>query len=222
MIKKTAFALLLCALSAHTMAKDKTAAVAHHSGYNQDAQGNITRSDFGLCWRSGSWTPEDAIPGCDGALKPPIPNPIAPDVIDTRETSAVVPTTIARCDFSVILQNDQTFAFGQSTLNNQAHARIKHDVIDRLSHCSTIESVVITGHTDRIGSTTANQRLSEQRANAVAVFLQKTNTSLPITIIGAGSTNPVSDCNAKMSKKQQINCLAPNRRVEVQVKGKGK
>ena len=36
-----------------------------HSAYVQDARGVIARDPFGLCWRTGYWTPADAVQGCD-------------------------------------------------------------------------------------------------------------------------------------------------------------
>ena len=36
-----------------------------NSAYVQDARGVIARNPFGLCWRTGYWTPADAVPGCD-------------------------------------------------------------------------------------------------------------------------------------------------------------
>ena len=34
-----------------------------YSAYVQDARGVIARNPFGLCWRTGYWTPADAVPG---------------------------------------------------------------------------------------------------------------------------------------------------------------
>jgi OOP family OmpA-OmpF porin len=39
-----------------------------YSAYVQDARGVIARNPFGLCWRTGYWTPADAVPGCDAPL----------------------------------------------------------------------------------------------------------------------------------------------------------
>src|SRR5206468_3777736 len=39
-----------------------------YSAYVQDARGVIARDPFGLCWRTGYWTPADAVPGCDAPL----------------------------------------------------------------------------------------------------------------------------------------------------------
>ena len=36
-------------------------------GYLQDARGGIAGSGSGLCWRTNSWTPADAVKGCDDA-----------------------------------------------------------------------------------------------------------------------------------------------------------
>ncbi|MGZ3180977.1 MAG: hypothetical protein ACXU8N_00935 [Telluria sp.] len=36
-----------------------------YSAYVQDGRGVIARDPFGLCWRTGYWTPADAVPGCD-------------------------------------------------------------------------------------------------------------------------------------------------------------
>ena len=34
-----------------------------NSAYVQDSRGVIVRDPFGLCWRTGYWTPADAVPG---------------------------------------------------------------------------------------------------------------------------------------------------------------
>ncbi|RZK78736.1 MAG: OmpA family protein, partial [Pedobacter sp.] len=39
-----------------------------YSAYVQDARGVIVRNSNGLCWRTGYWTPADAVPGCDAPL----------------------------------------------------------------------------------------------------------------------------------------------------------
>ena len=39
-----------------------------NSAYVQDSRGVIVRDPFGLCWRTGYWTPADAVPGCDAPI----------------------------------------------------------------------------------------------------------------------------------------------------------
>ncbi len=219
MIKKTALAFVLGAFSACAIAQDGATSPMPGNGYAQDGQGSIPRSDFGLCWRSGAWTPGDALPGCDGALKPPVPNPIAPDVRNNLEEN---PVTVARCDFSVTLSSDETFAFGQAVPNGKARQRITSDVIPRLAACKSVESIVVTGHTDRLGNARANQILSEKRAANVAALLQKGHEGISINTTGVGSNEPLTDCPAQSNKARQIACLAPDRRVEIVVRGPGR
>ena len=86
-----------------------------------------------------------------------------------------------------------------------------------------LELVLVTGHTDRIGTQQYNQKLSERRADAVRDYLvSKGVPSDKIETLGMGKTQPVPGvvCNQK-ALKELIACLAPNRRVEVEVKGEG-
>lgn len=57
--------LLGAAFPAH--AQNHTAiAATPGAAYGQDNQGSIARSQYGLCWRTGYWTPSDSLSGCDG------------------------------------------------------------------------------------------------------------------------------------------------------------
>ncbi|MCG3204748.1 MAG: hypothetical protein KCHDKBKB_01464 [Elusimicrobia bacterium] len=70
--------------------------------------------------------------------------------------------------------------------------------------------VVVEGHTDKTGSSRANQRLSKQRADAVVLYLRK-KTSLPSRLFiskGMGSAQPLDEGDSPESK-------AKNRRVEI-------
>lgn len=71
--------------------------------------------------------------------------------------------------------------------------------------------MVISGHTDNVGSPAALQKLSEQRAEAIKQYLVKNNiASDRITTIGMGASKPLND-NATDSDR------AKNRRVEISV-----
>jgi len=77
----------------------------------------------------------------------------------------------------------------------------------------------VTGHTDRLGSDGYNQKLSERRADAVRNYLVSKGVPKDrIETIGMGEKQPVVQCDQK-SMKALIECLQPNRRVDVQVKG---
>lgn len=179
------------------------------SAYGEDSEGTVLRSSTGLCWRSGSWTPEDAVPGCDGPLTPPVVSHIAPDIVPLE-----LATIDKQCNFSVTLEDDQTFAFGKTTLRDAAKRRIDRDILSKSAQCAQIKTVTITGYTDRLGSAPANQQLSKQRADAVAEYLKDNGINAKIITIGAGSTAPIKDCKVG-NRTKLINCLAPNRRVSV-------
>ena len=79
-----------------------------------------------------------------------------------------------------------------------------------------IAKVQITGYTDRIGTESYNQRLSEVRANAVRNYLvAKGVAGDRLVAVGRGEANPVVECNDKDSAAL-IKCLEPNRRVEIE------
>lgn len=215
MIDKLALGLLMGVSSTFAFAQTDIQA-PQNDGYSQDSRGAVTRSGFGLCWRSGSWTADDAVAGCDGALKPPIPNPIAPDMKNILASEAVADK---RCDFTVTLKSGETFASGQSVLNEKAKKRLADTVLPQLAKCQTITDMTITGHTDNIGAAEANRHLSEKRATSVAAFLKSHGVTAPVNIHGAGETQPLVNCHSGMSRAKLITCLAPNRRVQIQVQG---
>jgi OmpA-OmpF porin, OOP family len=192
------------------------------SAYVQDGRGTIARSHFGLCWRTGYWTPADAVVGCDGELAPPVAKPTAPTVAAPAPVASAPVAAPKRCDFAVTLSNDQTFAFNKAVLSNAAKARIDSEVVSKLDNCAKVDIMLITGHTDRLGSQQYNQKLSEKRANAVAGYLKSKGVKAEIDTLGAGKTQSIKACDDKLPRKQLIECLAPNRRVAIETRGLAK
>lgn len=78
----------------------------------------------------------------------------------------------------------------------------------------------VYGHTDRIGSDAYNNKLSQKRADAVTAELQN-NGVTPKVSEGKGKANPVTGdkCDGVKGRKALIDCLAPDRRVEIVVTG---
>lgn len=193
------------------------------SAYAQDNRGAITRSPFGLCWRSGYWTPEDAMPGCDGELAPPVAKPTAPALmrpsIAAPAPAVPVPAAPKRCDFAVTLGNDQTFTFNKAVLSDTAKKRIDDEVLNKLAACAKVDIVIVTGHTDRLGTQQYNQKLSDKRAEAVAAYMTSKGISAPIDTLGVGKTQSIKPCSDKLDHKKLIECLAPNRRVVIEARG---
>lgn len=120
------------------------------------------------------------------------------------------------------LSSDVLFAFGKAELKPegmQALESLYQQIVDVKPKDG---SAVVMGYTDRIGSDTNNQALSEARASTVANFL--IGKGLPadkVSIQGNGESNPVTgnQCDAVKARAALIDCLAPDRRVEIRVTG---
>lgn len=188
--------------------------------YLTDSRNVVAKSGFGLCWRTSSWTPASATAECDPDIVPKA----APAATVAPAPAATAPTT-KKCDFTVTLQSDELFAFNKATLSPAAQKRLDNDVVGKLANCASVSMVMVTGHTDRLGSQQYNQKLSEKRADAVKGFLEKKGVPADkIDTMGAGKTQPAQGvkCDDKLPRKKLIECLAPSRRVVVEVKGTAK
>ncbi len=200
-------------------------AIAQNSaiqGYLLDARGNVVKNNYGLCWRTGYWTPAMAIAECDPDLVKKAEAPMPKQAEATPEPvpvpAAPAPQQIAPQKIS--LSADALFAFDKSTLKPEGKEELDKLAVD-LSNVS-YDSIHVTGHTDRIGSTKYNQKLSERRAHAVRDYLvAKGIPADRIVAEGKGETQPVTrpgDCTGPKSRKL-IACLQPDRRVDVEVSG---
>jgi OOP family OmpA-OmpF porin len=152
---------------------------------------------------------------------PPAPPAPAPVVQQTPvvETPAPAPAPVAppppaRFE-KVTLSSTELFGFDSATLT-MPQPKLD-EIAAALQADPSITDVDITGYTDRLGSTKYNQKLSERRANAVREYLVgKGVDSSRLKAYGKGKQNPVvTDCKQK-KKSELIECLAPNRRVEVE------
>ena len=123
----------------------------------------------------------------------------------------------------ITLATDALFAFDRTTLEPSALWHL-NKLADRIKQIDTLEEVVLVGHTDRLRSHVhpeRNQLLSEQRAESIRQYLiGKGIAADKIHASGAGSTQPIVQCSTRMNKEKLVECLQPNRRVEVILRGK--
>ena len=113
----------------------------------------------------------------------------------------------------VTLEATKMFAFDKAVVITPAPKL--DEIAAALQADTSVTNVEITGYTDRLGSETYNQKLSERRAMAVREYLiGKGIDGNRLRAIGKGEANPVVECNQK-GRAQLIACLEPNRRVEV-------
>ena len=120
----------------------------------------------------------------------------------------------------VNLASRELFEFNKATLTTDAKKRLDAEVVAKLRDIGQIRYINVNGHADRIGSAQYNQRLSEKRADAVRAYLvSKGIEAGKVETLGFGKTTPVKSCPDQKDRKSLIDCLAPNRRVEIEIQG---
>ena len=117
----------------------------------------------------------------------------------------------------VHLQADALFAFDSDAISNTG-ASLLDDLVGNLTAAILLEQKIeITGHSDRIGDDVYNLALSKRRAESVRSYLvAKGVVPKYIETKGLGSAEPVVECPG-IRGQALIDCLAPNRRTEVEV-----
>ncbi len=121
----------------------------------------------------------------------------------------------------ITLDSKVLFDFDKAVLKPEGKSAIDSMVVSKIGQIRKLEVVLVTGHTDPIGSEPYNQKLSERRADAVRDYLvSKGVPKDKIEAIGVGEKQPVPGlvCDQK-NLKERIACLQPDRRVEVEAKG---
>lgn len=131
---------------------------------------------------------------------------------------AVVAPAPARVSFSA----DALFGFDQTTIRPEGQTELRK--FGQSLEGTSYQTIQVEGHTDRLGSSAYNQTLSEERATTVKNFLVTSGKIDParIAAVGKGEGQPVTaagDCPDQLGRAALIQCLQPDRRVEVEVSG---
>lgn len=120
------------------------------------------------------------------------------------------------------LGGDALFKTGKSSVKDlTAEGRAKlDDLVAKIKAFGAIDSIKVTGHADKMGKAAANKKLSLARAKSVAAYLKSKGVKAKtFATTGLGDTKPVVECDMKQPKEALKACLAPNRRVEIEVTG---
>lgn len=126
------------------------------------------------------------------------------------------------------ISTDALFPFDKSGLSDllPGGAAKLDQLVEDLRGAGDYDRVTVVGHTDNIGATTYNLRLSQARAATIRQYLvAKGIPAANIQSTGLGEAVPLVDCPVKRGanerSKSHIECLAPNRRVEIETYAKG-
>ena len=83
-----------------------------------------------------------------------------------------------------------------------------------------VQSMLITGHADRLGSAPYNEALGLRRATTVRDYLAGAGVGVPMQVKSVGEREPVTtDCKGATRTPALVVCLQPDRRVVVDILG---
>ncbi len=194
-----------------------TVAQAQERVYVIDQRNVVAKSGFGLCWRTGYWTPAAAAKDpagceCDRDLIPK-------EVCDPPKPApaAALPKPSAE---KITVAADALFDFDKAVLRPEGKAKL--DELVAKSKAIKLEVILVVGHTDRIGSAAYNLKLSDRRAAAVKSYLvSKGIEANRVYTEGKGKTQPVTGdkCKGNAATKALIACLQPDRRADIEIIG---
>jgi OmpA-OmpF porin, OOP family len=109
------------------------------------------------------------------------------------------------------LNSDANFDFDKAVLKPAGKANLDKFLAGLAG--AKVTGISVVGHTDSVGSDAYNQKLSEQRAAAVASYLSgKGVPAAAIQASGKGESQPIADNGSKAGR-------AANRRTEVVARG---
>ena len=224
-MSRIAITAALAALSSAALAQAPTQPTTN-SGYVQSSSGQFARGAFGQCVRTGYWNAALAADPCDATARAGLqPAAVArPEPVPQAQPAPIVAAVPRPVLEKVTLSSDVLFEFNKAQLRPEG--REKLDELAGRIRDANVEEVVAVGYADRIASENYNQKLSEERANAVKVYLvDKGLKPEVVKTEGKGESQPVTgdDCKKmgpeRASNKKLVECLQPDRRVEIEVFG---
>lgn len=167
------------------------------------SDGEVVTNSFGNCVRT-KWDI-----GKDICNEEPVAEAVAAPTPPPRHFTA---NTVTKDDRTVY------FAFDGYDLNAEARAKLD-SLANILVSSDNVTDARVVGYADRIGTIAYNDKLSQKRAEAVKNYLVsrgfvKSNVTETHWF---GKTEPTASCPGHMPRKELINCLQQDRRVQVEI-----
>jgi type VI secretion system protein ImpL len=122
---------------------------------------------------------------------------------------------------TITLESDTLFAFARAdfqSLKTEGQSQLSA-IAGKLLSTPNIGKIIIAGHADQLGDPQGNLQVSKQRAQTIKTYL--VGKGVPgelVDAVGEGSTKPLVKCDMQQPRAQLIQCLEPNRRVEIEVR----
>jgi OOP family OmpA-OmpF porin len=181
------------------------------SGFDADETIGNTLFNLGAIIRFGAPAPAPVVAEVAPA---PVAAPEPAPVAEPAAAPVAAPEPCQPKFETITLQAERLFGFDKFKLNGDAVVEVDN-VVKTLQEHPEFDVVVVTGHTDFIGSEKYNQNLSEKRAEIIKQHLVSHGIDASrIRAVGKGETQPVVECKG-VKGKALIECLAPNRRVVI-------
>lgn len=143
-----------------------------------------------------------------------------PPTVPNTSGGQYPPGSFCTIPLKALVSADTLFEFDQSTLQSAGIAKLDAFIASAKADGASFETLNVTGYTDPLGSDAHNLALSRARADAVAKYLASHGvTAAQVNVVGKGAADPVvllSSCSGLTGTAQQ-QCLAPNRRVEIEL-----
>ncbi len=186
------------------------------------SNGRVNLFSAGLVFPFGGGRKPVAYVASTPAYVAPAPTPVAPPPETIAPVAAApvapLPPQRQRVSFSA----ESLFAFDRAVI--LPDGKLALDKFANDIRGTRFDTITVEGHTDRLGSTAYNQKLSESRAGAVKDYLVTSGQldGSKIAAVGKSESVPVTkpdDCKGNAPSKRLIACLQPDRRVDVEVVG---
>lgn len=143
-----------------------------------------------------------------------------PESCSRHMAVAVEPALAKAPEQQMSFSTDAMFKFDRASIDditNDGHAQLDTLAKNLIAEQAHVSSIRILGYSDRLGNDTYDLALSEQRAHAVMDYLVDKGVPQNLMVAeGRGKSDALKTC-APMPRDALIACLAPNRRVAVQV-----
>lgn len=171
---------------------------ASDSAYVINSSEGIVMTADEQCLRTVSWNSANNHSKCgevSASFTEPQPQPVERPV---QQGSALV-----------TFSGRALFDFDSATLTGAGSEQLDQ-LTSKLNSQDEIKAIEIVGHADSVGSDAYNQKLSENRADAVKVHLQRSLKTVTVRSKGMGESAPIADNNTEAGRRM-------NRRVDVNI-----